>query len=477
MVQPENVNPRNFQVQQVLYNDGDFSIAWGKWQGGNMRMAMRWNGEGDDPGYPSAFKNPIWFLVSDKLDIQIFRALFGAESVDINAIMAAIGGLSEISSKKVASLVADVDAIKNSIGNHTTPIINIGNLIGKMLLIDDGLVIPITITPTSQDVFEQDLKLLFDIVKNHRIPITLKFDAGGTLALPDWFISACKRIGVHIEVSKMDDIYKRSEISSKTDNFSPSDIDEIDNASFAKKTCLQNPFIGPMLSYYDQDCKIFEFVGMYHIFMHDSNQCEKRYGSGYTLDVMMNFMSDLFFWNHTCSHFQASVIKCFSNILLFENDCAHYQFISEFVSNCLFLKEKGKLCSFVGDHLKILENLLLDYIGFFKIKKSIGKVCNILYHNSIPTIYVGNIYGHVLSINDGVIAVDVNSTNQVNFEIDLKTFLNILKKLSRPITLLLSKHGKLVLPEWFKNACRELGIEIVILESEKQLPEMIKRYI
>gem|GEM_PF-933018 len=201
MVQPENVNPHNFKVQQVLYNDGDFSVAWGEWQDGNMRLAMRWNGEGDDPGYPSAFRNPIWFLLSDKLDLLIFRSLFGAESVDIQAIMAAIGGISDIASKKVGSPTPDVDEVKNCIGSHTVPIINIGNLIGKLLFQDQRLVIPITITPTSQDVFELDLKVLLEIVKNYSIPVTLKFKtgAGGGLVLPDWFIDACKQFGITIE--------------------------------------------------------------------------------------------------------------------------------------------------------------------------------------------------------------------------------------------------------------------------------------
>ena len=41
MPKPEAVNPKNFETQQILYSDGEFSIAWGKWRNGS-RYAMGW---------------------------------------------------------------------------------------------------------------------------------------------------------------------------------------------------------------------------------------------------------------------------------------------------------------------------------------------------------------------------------------------------------------------------------------------------
>ena len=66
-MKPENANPKNFQVAEIVYtsSDGGFSIARGWWVEDEMdRFAMRWNGDPsnpDDVGYPSVFANPMWF--------------------------------------------------------------------------------------------------------------------------------------------------------------------------------------------------------------------------------------------------------------------------------------------------------------------------------------------------------------------------------------------------------------------------------
>ena len=68
-MQPENVNPGNFHVENIVYNHDGFSIAIGIWQDdGTRRFAMRWNGDGDDAGYPKAFGNPMWFQLPDDIN-------------------------------------------------------------------------------------------------------------------------------------------------------------------------------------------------------------------------------------------------------------------------------------------------------------------------------------------------------------------------------------------------------------------------
>ena len=75
-MKPENVNPKNFKVEKVVYDNNDFSIAYGIWEGGKTHLAMRWNGESEnDPGYPKLFKNPVWFLVTEELKVPILTAL------------------------------------------------------------------------------------------------------------------------------------------------------------------------------------------------------------------------------------------------------------------------------------------------------------------------------------------------------------------------------------------------------------------
>jgi hypothetical protein len=59
---PHKVRPAKFNVFTVIYDDGEFSVAYGKWENDEPRLAMRWNGDTDnDIGYPSQGGNPLWF--------------------------------------------------------------------------------------------------------------------------------------------------------------------------------------------------------------------------------------------------------------------------------------------------------------------------------------------------------------------------------------------------------------------------------
>lgn len=75
MPEPTDVNPRNFKVLEVVYNLNDFSVAWGIWEDGSHRLAMRWNGEGQDQGYPKTFGNPVWFMLPNELSLPFLRVL------------------------------------------------------------------------------------------------------------------------------------------------------------------------------------------------------------------------------------------------------------------------------------------------------------------------------------------------------------------------------------------------------------------
>jgi len=82
MIKPEEVKPRNITVESIIYNDGFFSIAWGKWEDEKMHLAMRWNGDGadkNDVGYPKTFGYPVWFLIPDSLTDDILKGISGNE--------------------------------------------------------------------------------------------------------------------------------------------------------------------------------------------------------------------------------------------------------------------------------------------------------------------------------------------------------------------------------------------------------------
>lgn len=95
-MKPENVNPSNFKVDRILFNNGSFSIALGIWESGSKVLAMRWNGDiadEEDKGYPKTFGNPMWFILDDEIKLPILKSIIGIKnSIDTNII----GTLNEI---------------------------------------------------------------------------------------------------------------------------------------------------------------------------------------------------------------------------------------------------------------------------------------------------------------------------------------------------------------------------------------------
>lgn len=77
MPTPTKVKPSNFPDAQVVYNEANFSIAWGTWDKKRKCLAMRWNGGPKEPGYPKLFKNPVWFVLPGELSKTIVKALLG----------------------------------------------------------------------------------------------------------------------------------------------------------------------------------------------------------------------------------------------------------------------------------------------------------------------------------------------------------------------------------------------------------------
>ncbi len=89
-MKPENVNPNNFKVIHVLYDNSDFAVAYGRWKNECNSLAMRWNGE-EDAGYPKTFGNPMWFIVDDKLKPTIIKSLLGLPDSNKEKILAVLG--------------------------------------------------------------------------------------------------------------------------------------------------------------------------------------------------------------------------------------------------------------------------------------------------------------------------------------------------------------------------------------------------
>ncbi len=88
-MKPEEVNTSNFELREVLYNNGEFSIAYGKYDGGKEPViAMRWNGKGAGVGYPkSASGEPRWMVVHDELKIPFLKSILGNEKAKSDKVL------------------------------------------------------------------------------------------------------------------------------------------------------------------------------------------------------------------------------------------------------------------------------------------------------------------------------------------------------------------------------------------------------
>lgn len=84
---PKDVNPSNFKVKNILFDNGDFAVAYGKWKDESYSLAMRWNGQGNDIGYPKSRNYPMWFIIHDSMKIPIVKTLIGIPNSNFQSII------------------------------------------------------------------------------------------------------------------------------------------------------------------------------------------------------------------------------------------------------------------------------------------------------------------------------------------------------------------------------------------------------
>lgn len=77
MASGKDVRPGNWSEVKDLYDDGEMSLIWGRYDGAKaFDIGIRWNGSGaDDPGYPKCFGNPVWFVLPPMFAIPVLHAL------------------------------------------------------------------------------------------------------------------------------------------------------------------------------------------------------------------------------------------------------------------------------------------------------------------------------------------------------------------------------------------------------------------
>jgi hypothetical protein len=86
-MKPREVNPRNFKIKYILLENSDFSIAYGDWNQSEFCLAMRWNGEENNAGYPKTFGHPVWFIIPKSMTFVLAKSLLEFDDADKQSVI------------------------------------------------------------------------------------------------------------------------------------------------------------------------------------------------------------------------------------------------------------------------------------------------------------------------------------------------------------------------------------------------------
>ncbi|MEI7696264.1 MAG: hypothetical protein WCI64_11560 [Chlorobium sp.] len=102
------------------------------------------------------------------------------------------------------------------------------------------------------------------------------------------------------------------------------------------------------------------------------------------------------------------------------------------------------------------------------VKQSTGK-------EPLSSLTVGCLTGDLYDFyKSATLLMTIKKASQQTFENDLKRLAELLKCMKPPMTLIFQSGGTLELPGWFRGLCAALGMTIIMLESEHQIPEVIR---
>lgn len=73
MIKVEDVRPLAWSDIRVLYDDGSYSIIYGKYEK-RWAVGVRWNGEPGTVGHPSARGYPLWHVIPKFLEVPTVEA-------------------------------------------------------------------------------------------------------------------------------------------------------------------------------------------------------------------------------------------------------------------------------------------------------------------------------------------------------------------------------------------------------------------
>ncbi len=82
---PSLVNPGAWKDIRIILNDTSvqYSVIFGMFHD-QPALAMRWNGQPYDRGYPGQANHPLWFVVPDPLERAILDEIATMKTPNIN---------------------------------------------------------------------------------------------------------------------------------------------------------------------------------------------------------------------------------------------------------------------------------------------------------------------------------------------------------------------------------------------------------
>ena len=81
MTNPADVNHSRFSVAQndVIYDDGEFAVAFSIWDNSDPAVGIRWNhsqgGGGSKIGFPNSRSHPSWFILPERIGVAVLTGL------------------------------------------------------------------------------------------------------------------------------------------------------------------------------------------------------------------------------------------------------------------------------------------------------------------------------------------------------------------------------------------------------------------
>lgn len=113
MIPADDANHGRFEVERVVFDNGEFSVVWGNYKDEHTNkpkpsLGMRWNGYDDvqTKGFPTVNGKPVWFVVPPYLEVPILTALRCHVEANLANVVVALREAAQKSEKDQMSMRA-----------------------------------------------------------------------------------------------------------------------------------------------------------------------------------------------------------------------------------------------------------------------------------------------------------------------------------------------------------------------------------